>query len=91
MVTKKSKSKWTKVGAVMKGEKNNYVILGNTRAKKDEYNFNVTITVTDMEGNVKAEMKNGILNAFNPRNREGASERNIPESLLAELFIIENT
>ena len=84
------KSKWTKVGAVMKGAKNKYVILGNTKAKKEKYNYNVKVVVTDMEDNVLAEVTNGVLNIFDPRKKEGAEERNIPENLLGELFIIEN-
>ena len=81
------KTKWQKVGAVLKGAKNNYLVLGNTKAQDNKYNYNVELTVTDMDGKVIVKTKNGLVSAFNPRTSQYASQNNIPENLIAELFV----
>lgn len=86
------KKKYTKVGAVLKGQKGSFVVLGNTKSRNEKYNYNVEIRVTDNSGNVITEQKNGILSVFDPRKRPGISEEDsarIPESVLYELFVIE--
>lgn len=85
------KSKYVKVGAVMKGASNNYIILGNTKSKTKKYQYNVEMIVTDADGNELARLKNGLLSTFNPRKKEGVEDvSRIPENLLAEVFIVQN-
>lgn len=89
-----NKKKYTKVGAVLKGTKgdNTFIVLGNTKSRNEKYNYNVEVRVTDNQGNVITQQKNGILSVFDPRKRPGLSEedaKKIPDSVLFELFIIE--
>lgn len=87
------KKKYTKVGAVLKGQKgNSFVVLGNTKSRNEKYNYNVEVRVTDSQGNAVTELRNGILSVFDPRKRPNITEeeaQRIPESVLFELFIVE--
>jgi hypothetical protein len=81
-------SKYVKVGAVLKGEKNRFMVTGNSKAKNAKYNYNVEVIVTDADGKEMARSKNGVLNLFDPRKKDGADLDRIPDNLVAEVFII---
>ena len=87
------KKKYTKIGAVLKGQKDNtFIVLGNTKARSAKYNYDVEVLVTNGEGTVLTEKKNGIISVFDPRKRPGITSEEaekIPDSVLFELFIIE--
>lgn len=87
----KSKKKYTKIGAVLKGDYGPYVILGNTRAKDQKYNYDVQVMVKGADGNKLALVKNPILTLRDPRTitRKDGSTPNVPESVLYELSIVE--
>lgn len=85
----KAKSKFVKVGAVLKGKKSPFITLGNTKAKDPKYNYNVEVTVTDADGNVVASTTNGILTTLDPRKSQFAGEREIPDTLISEVFIVQ--
>jgi len=85
------KSKFKKVGAVLKGNKGSFIVLGNSKAKNEKYNYNVTLTLTDSKGELLAEQTNGLLSVFDPRKRPGITDEErerIPESVLMELFVV---
>ena len=90
-----TKSKWVKIGAVVKKKngKGVCIITGNQNATNVKYKFNVEITVTDGEGKKVASFKNALLNVSDPRKRPGIKEEElakIPASLVSELFFVEN-
>lgn len=85
------KSKWTKVGAVLKGNKGPFAVLGNSKASNAAYNYDVKIQVKNGNGDT-VMVKNPLLTFIDPRkskNKDG-QERNIPEKLLQEIFIVED-
>lgn len=86
------KYKYTKVGAVLKGENGPYIVLGNDRSKSAKYNYSVEMIVRDSEGNVLTTLKNGILSTSDPRKRPNITEEEaskISSKLMAEVFIAE--
>lgn len=88
----KKKKKYTKVGSVMDGQYGKFISLGNDRSKDPKYNYTVQIRVTDGEGKI-VQSKNGRLSMMDPRKRPGITEdqaSKIPESLVSELFIIQD-
>ena len=89
------KSKWHKIGAVVKKKngKGVCIITGNANAKDPKYQFNVQLTITDAQGNKVASVKNGLLTVSDPRKRPGIKDEDlakIPASLVSELFFVEN-
>jgi hypothetical protein len=89
-MSEKKKSSLQKVGAVLKNEKGSFIVLGNNRANKPEYNYDVEVRVTNGLGEVVAYQKNGIVNVFDPRKRPSITDEQrdrLPESLLFELFV----
>lgn len=83
--------RYVKIGTVMENEKGSYVILGDNRNPKEEYNYSVELRVLDSEGKVVHEMTNGFLSVFDPRNRPGISDEQrerIPAKLLYELVAV---
>lgn len=89
------KKKYTKVGAVLKGNKpgSSFIVLGNERANQPKYQTFVDMRVCTGDNQVLIETTNPAINVFDPRTRPGITdeERNrIPDNILFELFIIEN-
>lgn len=80
--------KYTKIGAIWKnqdketGESYSSIRLGDPNNKNEKYRFNTTVTVTDNTGRLVAEVKNGYLSLFDPK--EGA-----PQNLLKEIIFTE--
>lgn len=89
------KSKWHKVGAVIKKKngKGVCVITGNSNAKDPKYNFSVELTIKNAEGQKVATVSNPLFTVSDPRKRPGITESDaakIPASLVSELFFVEN-
>jgi hypothetical protein len=81
-------SKLVKIGAVLKGERNNFGVTGNGKAKNEKYNYNVEIIVTDATGKEVGRSKNGLITMIDPRSKEQQdNSRKIPDNLRAEMFI----
>ncbi len=87
MEQQKKKSKQVKFGTVWNkkwpdGRPNVCISLGQTSGKP-EYQYDVTVMITDKKGNVIAKQTNGFLNVVDPRK--------LPEELLAAGKIGEDT
>lgn len=86
------KYKYTKVGAVLRGDNGPYIVLGNSKATNPKYNYTVELVVKDSEGNVVSSLKNGILSTLDPRKRPGITEaeaEKISSKLISEVFVAE--
>lgn len=83
----KKKKKYHNVGVVLQGQYGPYLILGNTRAKDEKYNFDVIIRISTPSGEKTYQVKNPLLNLRDPRkqkNKDG-SDRKVPDNLLYEV------
>jgi hypothetical protein len=80
MKMEKKSFKQVKLGTVISekrpdGSNNTYIALGSQKNKDPKYDFNVSIMVTDKDGNVLAKQTNGFVNVTDPRK--------LPDILLA--------
>lgn len=85
-----AKNKYTKVGAVLKGQYGPFLILGDTKGK-EEYQYDVKVQRKNKKGEA-VMVTNPLLSLFDPRDtppKEGKTPRNVPENLLYEVFIVE--
>lgn len=88
----KSKKKYTKIGAVIQGQYGEFVSLGNEKSTDLRYKTTVQIRVTDGEGKVVTQVKNGTLALIDPRTNPNLTDEQkakIPASVLKELTIVE--
>jgi len=86
-----NKKVYVKLGAVLQGAKGPFIVLGNSKADKPQYNSTVDIKVTDGDGKVLVEGSNGLISLFDPRTRPGITEEQaakISPSVLFELVIV---
>lgn len=87
------KKTYTKLGAILAGKKGPFLILGNSKASQAKYNYDVEVKVTNGEGKVLANFKNGLISCLDPRKRPNITEdeaKKIPDSVEFELFYIED-
>jgi predicted MPP superfamily phosphohydrolase len=88
----KPKKKYTKIGAVLKGQYGPFVVLGNDKAKDDKYNYDVQIMVKNAAGDKLALVKNPMLTLKDPReflDKDG-NPRQVNDKVMYELSIVED-
>lgn len=95
MAEEKKKKKYTKIGAVLQGKYGPFLVTGNTKSTKPEYNYDVLVRVQEsvmVDGKpvVKTQVKNAILTLQDPRNRKDADLNKIPDTLLYDVSIVED-
>ena len=90
------KKKWVKLGTLMSNKKTDsegkptgsYIQFGTAKSKYQP--VNVKITVTDLNGNVVAEVTNPNLHVQDPRKRPGITDEQkaqIPAYILREISL----
>lgn len=67
-------AKFQKVGVVLRGDKGPFLVMGDSKAKSKNYQFEVELTVRDGNGKEVLRVKNPLLNMFDPRKRPGIKE-----------------
>ena len=87
-----AKKKYTKIGAVLKGDNGPFIVMGNERAKDAKYNYDVQIMVKDSEGNKITLVKNPLISLRDPRTivKKDGTNPKVPEVILFELSIAED-
>lgn len=91
MSEQRKKKKYTKIGAVVKGQYGEFITLGNEKATNVQYQTSVLIRVVDAQGNVIEQVKNGKLTMIDPRNNKNITDEQrarIPDSIIQELYIV---
>lgn len=93
-MSEEKKSRWIKFGKVIKKKNGGTcIVVGDPEARNPAFQYNVEVTIKNGSGKKVAEFKNGFLQVTNPRKRAGITEEQaskIPDSLLSELFFVEN-
>lgn len=88
----KPKKKYTKIGAVLKGQYGPFVVLGNAKSKDAKFNYDVQIMVKNTSGDKLALVKNPILMLKDPRDflDKDGNPRQVNEKVMYELSIVED-
>lgn len=88
-----AKKKYTKIGAVLKGEYGPFIVLGDENNQNPKYQYDVQIMVKNGAGEKVSHVKNGTLSLKDPRtftDRDG-NPRKVNEKVLFEISIVEDS
>lgn len=89
-MSEKKQKKYTKIGAVLKGQYGPFIVMGNDRANKPEYKYEVQIMVRDAQGNQVVLVKNPMVKLQDPRSfvREDGTSPNVPDKIMYDLTLV---
>lgn len=85
-----NKPKYKKIGAVLRGDKGPFLVMGDTKAKNKQYQYDVELVVRDSDGKEVLKVKNPLISLFDPRTRPGITEEElerVPEKVRYEVCV----